>query len=807
MHPQPSAHERRSLWMLHPHVIATARRRGWRWLTTIYSDDPIRLALNRGFAHIIIALVFISVILIFAAFASGEIATVIVTIFSVPVQVFTWWLNRRGTTYGATLYVLWVIAAIVLASPPATYAGVDTPIPLLLILPVIIATIFIRPQAGLWALILTMTVLGVQLYSSDVPHPYIERFLTIGTIDLVGITIFLMMGASIFWRTLHASTAANEALRRQQEQFHYAALATQDAIYDWDLRTNMVLRNEAYKRFYALDDPKTAVVTWWEKHVHPDDYGRVTASMRSAFQSHSHFWSDEYRLRRVDGQYATVVDRAYVLYDPAGQPVRMIGAMTDITEHKQTEARMRALIDAFPDMIVRYDREGRYLEIKASPSIPLNYAVPDAIGHTVWEMLPHDPKLAEDIVHTIEKVLDTGEMVVQEYPLIYDGKTIYRERRTVPADSDEVMMLIRDITARKQNEARMRALIDAIPDMIVRHDREGRYLEIKAAPSIPLNYAIPDAIGHTVWEMLPHDPKLAEELVRSIEKVLNTHEMDVREYQLVVDGQIIYQEARTVPADSNEVTMLIRDITERKQAEAEHLELALARERAELLKEFVDTISHDLKTPLTIINTSLYLLEKATDPENQRVKVELIKEQVQRLGKLIQDILTLSRLDTLPDFIAHALDINRVLLQVHAQLNAVAEERQLTLKMNLDPNVTPVWGNGEDLQRAFTNLVENALHYTLADGMVTIRTFEQANRITVEVSDTGIGIAEADLHHVFEHFYRADEARSVDTGGTGLGLAIVKKIVNQHRGSIEVESRVGQGSIFRVTLPAAPKNT
>jgi PAS domain S-box-containing protein len=686
---KPSARERYFLRMLRPRVIARALWRGWRWLTTVYSDDPIRLALKRGFAHIILAFNFISVILIFAAFATGEIAVAMVTIVSVPMQVFIWWLNRRGTTYGSVLYTFWLLAAFVLVSPPASYAGADTPIPLLLIFPIITATLFIRPQAGLWTLMLTMAVLGGQLYSSDVSRQYIERFLVIGTIDLAAITIFLMVGASIFWRTLRASIAANEALRRQQEQFHYAALATQDAIYDWDLRTNLVLRNEAYQRLYAPDEPKAAVVTWWENHVHPNDYDRVTASMQATFQSHRDFWSDEYRLRRVDGQYATIVDRAYILYDPGGQPVRMIGAMTDITERKQTEARMRALIDA-------------------------------------------------------------------------------------------------------------------IPDMIVRHDREGRYLEIKAVPSIPLNYAIPDAIGKTVWEMLPHDPKLAEDLVRHIEKVMNTGEMNVQEYKLVVDGQAIYREARTVPADSNEVIMLIRDISDRKQAEAEHLELALARARAELLKEFVDTISHDLKTPLTIIHTSLYLLEKITDPANQRVKLEQIKNQVEHLAKLIQDILTLSRLDTLPDFTAHVLDINHLLLQVQAQLSAVAEERELILRMNLDPNVTLVWGNEEDLQRAFTNLIENALHYTSAGGTVTIQTFEQANQVTVEVSDTGVGIAETDLPRIFEHFYRADQARGIDSGGTGLGLAIVKKIVNQHCGSITVESRIGKGSIFRVSLRPKP---
>lgn len=100
-----------------------------------------------------------------------------------------------------------------------------------------------------------------------------------------------------------------------------------------------------------------------------------------------------------------------------------------------------------------------------------------------------------------------------------------------------------------------------------------------------------------------------------------------------------------------------------------------------------------------------------------------------------------------------------------------------------------------------TNLVENALHYTPAQGTVTVRTFSNADSVVIEVRDTGIGIDETDLKHVFEHFYRADKARATDTGGTGLGLAIVKKIIDIHNGRIEIESKMGEGSVFRVRLP------
>jgi PAS domain S-box-containing protein len=686
MQTKSPANKRQALWT---YLAPRSLRRFWQWLTIVHSDDPIRLILNQGFANIIIIFAVISSLLLFALSASGEIAAAIVSIVSIPVQIFIWWLNRRGTVYGITLYVLWFIVAITLGSPPASYAGPDTPIPLLLIFPIITATLFIRPRAGLWALILMMTVLGVQLSLSDVPREHAQRFLIIGTLNLAALTALLIVGASIFSRALRTSIAANEALRRQQEQFYYVALATQDAIYDWDLRTHVVIRNEAYQRLYTSDDPKEAVQEWWESHVHPDDYQRVSASMQAVFQGQTDFWSDEYRLRRLDGHYATVVDRAYVMYDPGGKPIRMIGAMTDITERIRAEARMRAVIDAIPDMIVRHDREGRYLEIKAVPSIPLNYAIPDAIGKTVGEMLPHDPGLAKDIINRIEKALDAGEMHVQEYKLDYDGKIIYRE-------------------------------------------------------------------------------------------------------------------ARTVPSGSNEVIMWIRDITERKQAEDEHLELALARERSELLNEFVSTISHDLKTPLTIINTSLYLLEKTDDPEHQKSRMDQIKEQVEHLGQLIQDLLTISRLDTFPDLVFQAVDINRLISPLQAQFQDVVAEQHLTFTLDLAPGLPLVWGSEPDLQRAFVNLAENALHYTLSDGTVTVHTFEENGQVTVEVSDTGIGISEDDLLHIFEHFYRSTQARKVNTRGTGLGLAIVKKIINRHHGTIDVESHVGQGTTFRVILPTAP---
>jgi PAS domain S-box-containing protein len=126
-------------------------------------------------------------------------------------------------------------------------------------------------------------------------------------------------------------------LKQAEDRSRYVALATRDAIYDWDIPANVVWRNEAYQTLYAPNEPVGADETWWEQHLHPDDRGRILESIGRAFRDSNRFWTGEYRFRQFDGRYAAVMDRGYILYDLAGQPIRMIGAITNITELRQAE--------------------------------------------------------------------------------------------------------------------------------------------------------------------------------------------------------------------------------------------------------------------------------------------------------------------------------------------------------------------------------------------------------------------------------------------------------------------------------------
>jgi signal transduction histidine kinase len=127
--------------------------------------------------------------------------------------------------------------------------------------------------------------------------------------------------------------------------------------------------------------------------------------------------------------------------------------------------------------------------------------------------------------------------------------------------------------------------------------------------------------------------------------------------------------------------------------------------------------------------------------------------------------------------------------------------KNLTVFKHVQDDVPDVPGDQVELERLLTNLVHNAIRYTPPGGSVTLKTFALKSQVVVEIADTGIGISKDDLPHIFEHFFRADTARSMEKAGTGLGLAIAKRIVEVHDGTLEVESTLGEGTTFRLALP------
>jgi signal transduction histidine kinase len=201
----------------------------------------------------------------------------------------------------------------------------------------------------------------------------------------------------------------------------------------------------------------------------------------------------------------------------------------------------------------------------------------------------------------------------------------------------------------------------------------------------------------------------------------------------------------------------------------------------------------------------LDLLEQGK-PEKRGQYLATLKRQLGHLEQLVEDILDLSRLERHKmNFEFAPVNLNQVLEEVTMAHRVRAEAASLTLRLEAEPGLPLVAGIHDQLIRVITNLVANAINYTIT-GEVIVSAFlaADAGQICLQVKDTGLGISEDDLPHLFDRFYRGHNVSRSNIPGTGLGLAIVKEIVELHGGRIEVESTEGQGSTFQVWLPMIP---
>ncbi len=226
-------------------------------------------------------------------------------------------------------------------------------------------------------------------------------------------------------------------------------------------------------------------------------------------------------------------------------------------------------------------------------------------------------------------------------------------------------------------------------------------------------------------------------------------------------------------------------------------------------REFTANVSHELKTPVGAI--SLLAETIAANPHDHeaiaRFATRLTRE-ARRLGNLVQDIIDLSRLQS-PEapYEPHITDCRAVITAAIQRQETRAEQHDITLNSPDTTRIPPlqVWGNEDLLITAVHNLLDNAVRYSHAGGVVSVTCERDEEWVRIHVADTGIGIPADAQERVFERFYRVDPARSRATGGTGLGLSIVKHIVADHGGTVSVHSEEGAGSIFTMTLPVADR--
>ena len=347
---------------------------------------------------------------------------------------------------------------------------------------------------------------------------------------------------------------------------------------------------------------------------------------------------------------------------------------------------------------------------------------------------------------------------------------LYRQRRMTEANERRLV----------ENEERFRRTISALPEGIVLIDA-----------SLQIDWCNPVAEEHLGVRLSADQGLRITNLVRDPEFVsymTSAHfEAPLTIRPLGRPGLAL--EVRIVDFEPARSIIITRDITQRERVDA-------------VRRDFIANVSHELRTPLTVVTGFLEMLldPRPADAATRQHHLALMHEQAQRMTRLVEDLLTLSQLESRENVVPDdVVDVRQLVREVGDEAKALSSGRH---RISIDAPPAFVRGSRDELRSAFGNLVSNAIRYTPEGGQISLRWTEADGGGQFEVEDTGIGIAAEHLSRLTERFYRIDKSRSRETGGTGLGLAIVKHILLRHAGRLEIASELGRGSTFSAVLPA-----
>lgn len=347
-----------------------------------------------------------------------------------------------------------------------------------------------------------------------------------------------------------------------------------------------------------------------------------------------------------------------------------------------------------------------------------------------------------------------------------------------------------EISAEKR---KAEAILTHMTDGVVALDGEGRTILVNPAAARLLGLEAGEAAGRRLLEAAPGLP-LAEPLGRALagEEVPAADGAPL----LFPWGGLVLAAGLTPLRDAAGrvagAVAVFHDVTGQEKLEA-------------MRREFVANVSHELRTPLTTIKSYVEtILDGAVDdPRLAERFLRVVAGETDRMARLVNDLLTLSQLDSGRIRLEpRPLDPADLVRAVAERFGERCRKKGITLEVEAGAGLPRLAGDRDRLEQVLTNLVSNAVDFTPSEGRITISAEPVPGGVVLAVRDTGAGIPPEDLPRIFERFYRVDKARSREFGGTGLGLAIARELVEAHGGRIAIESALGRGTAVRVTLPA-----
>lgn len=547
-------------------------------------------------------------------------------------------------------------------------------------------------------------------------------------------------------RDVSGKWAAQETAREAEQRIEMVGRAAATAIWEWDIPTDRIRWSASTGSAFGYDtDQVDPAWGWWTGRIHPEDRARVIEGFREFMDGGGHYWTDEYRFLTGDRGYAHVFDRAFISRDDAGAPLRVTGSMIDVTERRRLHEGQRFLSQASMILDLSLDYEATL------PTIA-RLTVHGIADYCVLHVNPGDGFPGFDAVAHIDPrlqgaVRDAASFLAAGPPT---GSLVDRVLRggdpiLLPTVTDEIL------EEAGLNADMRRAAGDVLP-------HSAMLVPLRARQAVPGFALFARTVDDRPYD--ENDLRLAEEVGRRI--------------GLAIDHSRLFHSAQ---------------LANRAKA------------------DFLSVISHELRTPLTAVLGYADLLgAEIGGPlnETQQRQVSRIQSGSNRLLRLIEGILAFARLEAGSETVRLASVPLRTLIRRAEELVAPsAAEKGVEFRIVVDDAPDRIRTDPEKFGQVLLALLTNAVKFS-PDGEVGLRVGQEDERLVLDVTDSGRGIAPEHLPYVFNPFWQAEQPETRRAGGAGLGLSVARRLARLMGGDVLVTRSTSEGTTFRLQLPLHP---
>lgn len=485
----------------------------------------------------------------------------------------------------------------------------------------------------------------------------------------------------------------------------------------------------------------------------------------------------------------------------------------------ESEEKHRSVISAMTEGIVMQTQSGVIEACNTAAEQILGLTAEQMMGRKSvdprWRAIHEDGSPFPGETHPAMVTLRTGQPLKNVIMGVHqpDGQLRWISINSQPLLQPDIALpyavvtSFADITARKKHERasseaqrRYYALFEQANDAVFILDLQGRHREANHRAAELLGYDI-DEMQTLTYRDLSAEISQSQEVMQKL--LAGEHQPVYERIFRKKDGSLIPVEINVELVCDMEgkplhIQSVVRDISERKHTQQRELELTLEKERTQMLTTFIRNASHEFRTPLSIIETTSFVMARLQDAEERLQRVAIVHGQIKRLAKLINSLLIITRLESEPILDMQPVHLDTLLESIHRRLKAHYGS-SLIFQITPPTKIPTVLGDPQELKEALWEIVDNACRFSPDDGVITAVTGTTDQYVWLDIHDSGPGILAEDMPHIFETFWRKDEAHS--TPGLGLGLAIAKRIIQVHGGRIEATSEPQTGTTFRVLLP------